>query len=121
MRRRRSILAAVMAVGLAIGVSGVSAADDLPRTFEGCVAKGGDIRRIDGELTCRLIHASDFRVYGTVPDECGEQVDIEIWGEDRTGVVTYFLAPERTIELPEVGMHDAWASVSATAIPCRAD
>jgi len=116
------MLAAVIAAGLAMevtGVGGVSAAEDLPRTFEGCVVQDGDIRRVDGELTCRLVRSSDFRIYGTATDECGEEVDIEIWGVDRSGVVTYFLAPDRTVRLPAVGMDDAWPP--AGSISCRND
>ena len=102
-----------------LGTAGVSAADDLPRTFLGCVAQGGEVRNVDGDVTCRLIQASDFRIYGTATNECGEEVEMEIWGESRTGVVTYFLAPGRTVDLPEVGMHDAWPP--DTTIPCPAD
>lgn len=119
MRLRRLILAVVMGAVAALGMSSVSAADDLPRTFAGCVANGGDVRPVDDEVTCRLVRAYDFRVYGTTTTECGEEIALEIWGETRTGVVTFFLAPGKTTELPEIGMEGAWEDASATTIPCQ--
>lgn len=103
MHWKRRLLAIMLGIVVTLGTAGVTATDDLPRTFGECVLQGGDVRRIDGELTCRLIRSYDFRVYGTGTNECGDLVDIEIWGETRTGVVTYFLALGRTVELPEIG------------------
>jgi hypothetical protein len=88
----------------ALGLTDASAADDLPRTFIGCVAEGGDVRAHGDELTCRLTRSYDFRVYGTTTTECGETIEVEIWGETRKGVVTYAFAPGRTVELSELGL-----------------
>lgn len=49
--------------------------EGLPDTFSECVAAQGDIRRIGDDLTCRLVRASEFRVYGTGKTTCGDEGD----------------------------------------------
>jgi hypothetical protein len=120
MRARQTVLAAIMATGTALGLIGASASSELPQSFAECVVQGGNIRQVDGELTCRLIQASDFRIYGTATDDCGEEVPVEIWGEARTGAVTYLMDPARTVELPEIGgMDEAWPT--DVDLPCSDD
>jgi hypothetical protein len=98
------VFAVIMLPGawLAI-IEGASGSDDLPRTFAECVMNGGDVRSEGSEVTCRLVRAYDFRIYGWGTTECGEQIALEVWGETRRGVVTYPFEPGRTVELPEIG------------------
>jgi hypothetical protein len=116
---KRGALIALLGVVLVFGGNAASAADDLPRTFSGCMLSGGVLRQDGGELTCRLIEAYDFRVYGSAETECGEWVDIEIWGETRSGVVTYFFSPGKTVDLPEIGAEGM--VLPDEPIPCRHD
>jgi hypothetical protein len=104
----RRLFQIVFAISILLGASfaivdGASGADDLPRAFSECVIDGGDVRSEAGDVTCRLVRAYDFRVYGSGTTECGEQIALEVWGETRRGVVTYLFDPGRTVELPEVG------------------
>lgn len=100
----RYLLTLFLMLSLAVaGASRASAADDLPVTFSECVVSGGDVRTEGDEVTCRLVRSYDFRVYGTGQTECGEEIQLEVWGETRAGVVTYVLAPGKTVQLPEVG------------------
>lgn len=101
------MIVGVVVIGMVLGdwrTNPVSAADnDLPNSFSTCVLHGGDVRLVHNTLTCRLVQMSDFRVYGSGTTECGEEIMLEIWGETRTGMVTYFLQPTRAVHLPVVG------------------
>lgn len=117
MRIFLSVITIVVACALAAGASrSVAAADDLPATFGECVARGGTVRQVDGDITCRFIENYDFRVYGSGTTECGERIDLEIWGETRAGVMTYFLQPTEAVELPEVGTEGM--ALPEGPIPC---
>lgn len=116
---RKTILAIIIVIAAALGAPGASATEDLPRTFGGCVAAGGNVRQVDGDMTCRLVRSYDFRVYGSGETECGEEIMLEVWGETRTGVVTYLLSPQETVDLPVLGEDDM--VLPATPIPCLDD
>lgn len=90
-----------LALALLLVTPASAAADDLPTTFSGCVLFGGHVRAVDGTLTCRLVLSWDFRVYYTGTTECGEEVELEAWGETHGGVMTTLFAPHLTAELPE--------------------
>lgn len=119
MNVRRMLLAMIVGLMGTLGTAGVSAADDLPRTFIECVGQGGIVRGVGEDVTCRLTRSYDFRVYGTMTTECGEEIDVEIWGETQKGVVTYAFAPGRTVELPEVGLEGM--RLPENAPPCLED
>jgi hypothetical protein len=118
MRRLISALALV----LLFIPSGPAAAgdDDLPASFAGCVLEGGELRRVGDRLTCRLMVAWDFRVYYLGTTECGEEVELESWGETRGGVMTTLFAPHLTVELPEDERALTDIGVG-TPIPCLDD
>lgn len=117
MRRAGFIAAILMVVSSAFGTPKASAEDVEPaRSFAACVARGGDVRRSGDDLLCRHITSSTMRTYLSGTTACGEEVQYEIWDEIRTGTVTSAFAPQRVVELPEVG--ETWPQASATPIPC---
>lgn len=113
------IVTIVVMLGMYAGIGGPASAanDDLPTTFGECLLQAGDIRLVEDHLTCRLIRAYDFRIYGSGTSECGEEIMLEIWGETREGVVTFFFKPDQTIELPVLGEDDM--VLPDEALPCR--
>lgn len=116
MRVMTAVLILILTLAASTGETS-AANDDFPTTFAGCVISGGQVRVVSGEMRCRLVHSYDFRVYGTAQSECGEELPVEIWGETRQGVLTFPLAPGRTVMLPEVGMPDG--AIFATPLPCQ--
>ena len=106
----------IVAIIAVTGFQSVAAADTLPDTFSECVFALGNVRLLDGDMTCRYVRLSDIRIYGTAETACGEQVDIEIWDVTRDGVLTYAIAPAKTQALPEIGVD--WASWTSTPMAC---
>lgn len=114
---RRAVIGWMIAVVL-VGVvtPGTATSDEPSRSFAECVLGGGDIRRVDDDLSCRHIVSWTMRTYLTGTTACGEDVEYEIWDEVRSGTVTWFFASRPTVTLPEIG--ETWPAVSATPIPC---
>ena len=114
MRLITVILVMVALSALTTPVTGAS--EDAAQSFPECVLRGGEIRRDGDDIACRHITSYTMRTYLSGTTTCGEEVQYEIWDEIRSGTVTYFLAPHRAVELPEVG--ETWPEASATPLSC---
>ena len=117
MRRAGLIAAMMIMMPIACGEPVANAEDAEPaRSFAACVARGGNVRRSGDEFLCRHITSYTMRTYLSGTTTCGEEVQYEIWDEIRSGTVTFAFAPQRVVQLPEVG--ETWRETSATPIPC---